>query len=174
MPIPNFRGVASFAHAWHASAKRRDLGVTAMMSGLTLPVTLSAAAACAFINFWLAMRIVKIRTAEKINIGDGGNERLIARMRAHLNFAEYAPIVLILLALTEFAWGATIGLWAAAVLFVVARIAHPIGMDGWIPARAVGVALTMATMLGLAIYAIVILTTGGTPDVAIDLPPAMG
>lgn len=144
------------------------------MTGLTLPVTLSAAAACAFINFWLAVRISAMRRAEKISIGDGGNERLTARMRAHMNFAEYAPIVLILLALTEAARGTSIGLWVAAVAFLLARIAHPIGMDGRIPARAAGMAVTVATMLGLAIYAVVILTTGGTPDVAIDLPPAMG
>lgn len=145
-----------------------------MIGGLTLPVTLSAAAACAFINFWLAVRIGAVRRAEKIAIGDGGNERLTARMRAHLNFAEYAPIVLILLALTEAARGASTGLWIAAVAFVLARIAHPIGMDGWMPGRMSGIAVTFGVMIGLAIYAVVILTTGGTPDVAIDLPPAMG
>lgn len=145
-----------------------------MIGGLTLPVTLSAAAACAFINLWLAMRIGAVRRAENISIGDGGNERLTARMRAQLNFAEFAPIVLILLALTELARGASIGLWVAAVAFVLARIAHPIGMDGVMPARAFGIIVTFAVTAGLAIYAIVILASGGAPDVAIPLPPAMG
>lgn len=145
-----------------------------MIGGLTLPVTLSAAAACAFINLWLAVRIGAVRRAENISIGDGGNERLTARMRAQLNFAEFAPIVLLLLALTEMARGASIGLWVAAVAFVLARIAHPIGMDGVMPARAFGIIVTFVVTAGLAIYAIVILTTGGTPDVAIPLPPAMG
>lgn len=145
-----------------------------MIGGLTLPVTLSAVAACAFINLWLAMRIGAVRRAEKISIGDGGNERLTARMRAQLNFAEFAPIVLILLAVTELARGASIGLWGAAVAFVLARIAHPIGMDGVMPARAFGIIVTFAVTAGLAIYAIVILASGSTPDVAIPLPPAMG
>ena len=145
-----------------------------MGTGLTLPVTLSAAAACAFINLWLAMRIGAIRRAEKISIGDGGNERLTARMRAQLNFAEFAPIVLILLALTELARGASIGLWGTAAAFVLARIAHPIGMDGNMPARGFGIIVSLAVTAGLAIYAIVILTTGGASDVAIPLPPAMG
>lgn len=145
-----------------------------MIGGLTLPVTLSAAAACAFINLWLAMRIGAVRRAENISIGDGGNERLTARMRAQLNFAEFAPVVLILLALTELARGASIGLWVAAVAFVLARIAHPIGMDGVMPARGFGIIVTFAVTAGLAIYAIVILASGGAPDVAIPLPPAMG
>ena len=145
-----------------------------MIGGLTLPVTLSAAAACAFINLWLAMRIGAVRRAENISIGDGGNERLTARMRAQLNFAEFAPVVLILLAVTEMARGASIGLWVAAVAFVLARIAHPIGMDGVMPARGFGIIVTFAVTAGLAIYAIVILTTGSSPDVAIPLPPAMG
>ena len=145
-----------------------------MIGGLTLPVTLSAAAACAFINLWLAMRIGAVRRAEKISVGDGGNERLTARMRAQLNFAEFAPVVLILLAVTEMARGASIGLWVAAVAFVLARIAHPIGMDGVMPARGFGIIVTFAVTAGLAIYAIVILASGGAPDVAIPLPPAMG
>ncbi len=144
------------------------------MAGLILPVTLSAAAACALINLWLAWRIGRIRRAERISIGDGGNERLTARMRAHLNFAEFAPIVLILLALTEAARGTSIALWAAAALFVVARIAHPIGMDGLIPARAFGIIATFGVTAGLAVYAIVILVGGGAPDIAIPLPPATG
>lgn len=144
------------------------------MAGLVLPVALSAAAACAFINLWLAWRVGQLRRAEGISIGDGGNERLTARMRAHLNFAEFAPIVLILLALTEAARGASIGLWAAAALFVIARIAHPIGMDGNMHARGFGIIVSLAVTAGLAIYAIVILASGGATDVSIPLPPAMG
>ena len=64
---------------------------------IILPIALTAAGAAALVNFWLSWRIGEIRTAEKISIGDGGNPRLIARMRAQLNFAEYVPLVLILI-----------------------------------------------------------------------------
>ena len=94
-----------------------------------------------------------VRRSEKISIGDGGNERLTARMRAQLNFAEYAPIVLILIALIELAVGTVDWLWWVAALFVAARILHPFGMDGWKPGRAIGIGLTFLILAGLALYA---------------------
>ncbi|QDX27303.1 MAPEG family protein [Sphingomonas suaedae] len=123
------------------------------MDAIILPVTLAATAACALINVWLAVRIGNVRRAEKISIGDGGNARLIARMRAQLNFAEYAPIVLILIGLIELAIGTESWLWAVAGAFVLARILHPIGMDGWGPGRMVGIAVTLLVTIGLAGYA---------------------
>ena len=116
---------------------------------LILPVALAATGAAAIINIWLGIRIGRVRVAEKISIGDGGNERLIARMRAQLNFAEYTPIVLILIALIEFGAGTQLWLWATAALYLLGRLLHPIGMDVWMPARTAGIATTMLVMLGL-------------------------
>lgn len=123
------------------------------MEAIILPVTLAAAAACALINVWLAIRIGQVRRAEKVSIGDGGNPRLIARMRAQLNFVEYAPIVLILIGLIELAVGTETWLWAVAALFVVARILHAFGMDGWMPGRMIGISVTLLVTIGLAGYA---------------------
>ncbi len=120
---------------------------------LILPVALAATGAAAIINIWLGIRIGRVRVAEKISIGDGGNARLTARMRAQLNFAEYTPIVLILIALIELADGTQAWLWGVAALYVIARILHPFGMDGWTPGRSIGVAITMLTLAGLGIYA---------------------
>jgi len=120
------------------------------MDAIILPVALAASAACALINFWLAVRIGLVRRAEHVMIGDGGNARLIARMRAQANFIEYAPIVLILLALVELAVGTQWWLWGIAGLFVAARIVHPFGMDGWLPGRMIGAALTFLILIGLA------------------------
>lgn len=124
------------------------------MDAIILPVALATTAACALINLWLAFRVGILRRSEKISIGDGGNERLTARMRAQLNFAEYAPLVVILIALIELAVGTVDWLWGAAALFVVARILHPFGMDGWKPGRAIGIVLTFAILAGLALYAL--------------------
>lgn len=123
------------------------------MDAIILPVALATTAACAIINLWLAFRVGIMRRSEKISIGDGGNERLMARMRAQLNFTEYAPIVVILIALIELAVGTVEWLWAVAALFVIARILHPFGMDGWKPGRAIGILLTFAILAGLALYA---------------------
>ncbi|NML07376.1 MAPEG family protein [Sphingomonas sp. G-3-2-10] len=121
---------------------------------ILLPVTLSAAGAAALINTWLGIRIGRVRTTEKISIGDGGNEKLMARMRAQLNFAEYVPIVLILIGLIELAAGTRGWLWVIAIAFIAGRICHAFGMDGWMPGRMIGIATTMLTMIGLGVLAI--------------------
>jgi uncharacterized membrane protein YecN with MAPEG domain len=60
---------------------------------MILPITLSAAGAAALINLWLAIRVGRVRTSEKVLMGDGGNEGVIAAMRAHANFVEYTPFI---------------------------------------------------------------------------------
>lgn len=121
-----------------------------------LPIALTTTGAAALVNFWLGLRIGRVRAAEKILVGDGGNPRLIARMRAHLNFAEYAPIILILIGLIEFAKGTQLWLWVVAGAFILGRVLHAFGMDGWMPGRMIGIATTMLTMIGLGIYAALI------------------
>ncbi|WP_066659045.1 MULTISPECIES: MAPEG family protein [unclassified Sphingomonas] len=123
------------------------------MEAIILPVTLAAAAACALLNSWLTFRVGQVRRAEKILVGDGGSTRLTARMRAQLNFVEHAPFVLILLALIELAVGTETWLWAVAALFVTGRILHAFGMDGWMPGRMIGIAVTLLVTIGLAGYA---------------------
>ena len=61
-----------------------------------LPVTLVLAAGCALINLWLAIRIGAVRRVAQVFVGDGGDERVIRRMRAQANFAENAPFVVAL------------------------------------------------------------------------------
>ncbi|SCW72746.1 hypothetical protein SAMN02927924_02385 [Sphingobium faniae] len=126
---------------------------------MLLPITLTLAAACALINLWLASRCVRIRMADRAaRHGDGGNARLARRMRAHANFIEYTPMVLILCALIEMALGASLWLWVGALAYVVARICHGLGMDAESGGslRATGALLTwviMAALAGAALYA---------------------
>jgi uncharacterized membrane protein YecN with MAPEG domain len=131
-----------------------------MEIGTKLEITLIMAAAAALINLWLAVRVGQVRTSEKVSVGDGGNELVTRRMRAHANFVEYTPFFLILLGLVELAWGASIWLWGAAILFILGRIAHPFGMDGIGKLRMFGTLSTMLVLLGLAIYALVIAYSG--------------
>jgi uncharacterized protein len=121
---------------------------------MTVSITLMTAGAAALINLWLAIRCGQVRTSEKISIGDGGNVKLIARMRAHANFVENAPFVLILIALIEYSAGTSVWLYAVAVVFLLGRVAHALGMDGLRGARVTGTLTTMLTLLGLAIYAL--------------------
>jgi uncharacterized membrane protein YecN with MAPEG domain len=123
---------------------------------MTLPTTLSAVAAAALINIWLSIRCGQVRTAEKVSVGDGGNDKLIRRMRAHANFIENAPIVLVMIAALEFAHPASAALAAVAGVFMLGRVAHGLGMDGGSlgVGRMIGTIITLLTQLGLAIWAI--------------------
>lgn len=123
-----------------------------------LPVTLAAAAAAAILNIWLMMRVGAVRNAEKIFVGDEDNENLIRRMRAHANFTETAPFVLILIAAIEIAGKGAEWLPYVAGIYIIGRIAHVFGMEGGslMVGRLIGIIITMLTLLGLAIVAALI------------------
>ena len=95
-----------------------------------IPVSLGAAAALALLNNWLGMRIAAFRKEFRVNVGDGGHEPLLRRMRAQANFIEHAPFVLILLLGLEISGANRIALAAIAAIFIIARILHGLGMDG--------------------------------------------
>lgn len=122
---------------------------------MVLPVTLTAAAAAALIAMWLGMRVGRVRAAEKVSHGDGGVPLLAKRMRAQLNFVEYTPFVLVLIAAIELAGKGGWWLEIVSAVYMLARVAHGIGMDADSGSRArmVGIMVTMLTLLGLAIYA---------------------
>lgn len=123
---------------------------------MMLPIALTTTGAAALVNFWLSWRIAQVREAEKIWVGDGGNLRLVARMRAQLNFAEYAPVVLILIALIEATKGTQLWLEIVAGIFILGRVLHGLGMDGWRFGRTAAMICTAPIMIGLGIYAVLI------------------
>jgi uncharacterized membrane protein YecN with MAPEG domain len=122
-----------------------------------VPVTLGAAAAAALLNTWLGWRIAKLRQQFKVSVGDGGHDALVRRMRAQANFIEHAPFFLILLGGLELSGANRWALLAIAAVFVLARIAHGVGMDGgelgrW---RAIGMISSTIATAALTIWAIV-------------------
>lgn len=144
---------------------------------MTTPiVSLVLAAALAIVNLWLSIRVGQVRGSEKVSIGDGGNERVIRRMRAHANFGENAWVVLALVLVIELSVGSSLWLWAAAGVFVLGRILHGRGMDGWSFGRMSGTLITMLLQLALAIWAVAIPLTQRTeaPAQTIEMAPAQG
>lgn len=140
-----------------------------------LPITLTSAGLAAIINFWLALRVGQVRTREKVLIGDGGNEHVIRRMRAHANFVEFTPFILILIGAIELALGTNNWLWAAALLFLAGRILHAFGMDGFMPGRMIGTIITMLSLVGLGGYAIYVAhsSAGTMTEVAPPVPDSL-
>jgi len=125
---------------------------------MLLPTTLSLAAAAAIVNIWLAMRCGRVRMKENIMHGDGGNPLMMRRMRAHSNFIENTPLVIILVAVIELAGRGGVWLAPVAGIFILGRVSHGFGMDSanvnwW---RGAGVMTAMLTQLGLAIVCVLI------------------
>jgi uncharacterized protein len=119
---------------------------------IILPATLTTAAACAVLSLWLALRISRWRVRDRVIHGDGGDPGRAAQVRAHANFAEYAPITLVLIAGIELARGPSPALWVLAAVFVAGRILHPFGMDRPAP-NALRMAGILATWIVLALLA---------------------
>ncbi|MBO6608660.1 MAPEG family protein [Altererythrobacter sp.] len=126
---------------------------------IILPVTLSAVAAAAIINIWLSIRVGQMRGKLKVSHGDDGGGPLTRRMRAQLNFVENTPFVLFLIAAIELTGRGQPWLAYVAGIYMLGRIAHGIGMDGENPTkpRMIGVLITMLTLLGLSVVAVLIL-----------------
>jgi uncharacterized membrane protein YecN with MAPEG domain len=127
---------------------------------MILPTTLCLATAAAVVNIWLGMRIGQVRHGLKVSVGDGGDERLVRRMRAQANFIEQAPLTVILFGLIEAVGGARLpwgGAWLAplAALFILGRVAHGFGMDGSFKAgRPIGMLTSYLTQIVLGVFAV--------------------
>src|SRR6201991_4482190 len=122
---------------------------------MPLPISLAFAGVFALFNLWLAYRCVRIRLSGPGGVGDLGIPVLRARMRAHANFAEYTPFVLILMALLEYAGGSQAWLQGLGAVYIAARILHAFGMEQpRFAMQFIGALGTWLVLLGLAVWAI--------------------
>lgn len=121
-----------------------------------LAATLTTAGLLGLIYFVLSYRVIRVRVASKISLGDGSNDNLLARIRAHANFAEYAPMILVLMALIELWVARGPWLWAIGAMLVIARLCHAIGMamPAPNPFRIIGTMATFILLIGTSIWAL--------------------
>ena len=121
-------------------------------------VTITIAGLCGLILMALSFRVVQVRGGAKVSLGDGGDPLLQSRIRAHANFAEYIPIILILMGLIESFDADRMLLGVLGVGLVLARISHAIGMGmpAPNPARIVGTAGTFIILIVASVWALVI------------------
>ena len=133
---------------------------------MTLPITAFVAAICAIILLITAVDTVRHRIRLKATFGDAGDGQLISAGRSHGNLAEHAPIVILLIAFLEMSRANHLALMIVGAGFLVARVAHVIGLyaksePGKPPiARQIGVIGTWLTMLVLSGWTLWMLATG--------------
>jgi uncharacterized membrane protein YecN with MAPEG domain len=103
----------------------------------------------------LSVMVVRMRVARKISIGDGGDKEMSRMVRVFGNFAEYAPLVILVMAITETERAlAPIYLHIFGAVFILGRIAHAVGLYrtlGINAGRTIGVVATLGVILALSI-----------------------
>ena len=118
-------------------------------------VTALTASVLGLIYIVLTLRVGLLRARIDIPIGDGDDAVLRRRIRAHANFSEYVPIVLILLMLLEGTGAPAFVIVGAAGVFIMARAMHAIGLsvrENNSIGRAVGAMGTLIVLAGTAIW----------------------
>ena len=107
---------------------------------------------CGLLMAWLALQTIKSRRANRVKLGDGGNFALQSAIRAQGNFAEYMPIVLILLFLLEYNGMYYLVIHAVGMAFLAGRWIHAQGLlKDNLRYRMRGMDFTLAILIGLAV-----------------------
>jgi len=130
---------------------------------MSLVVTPFFAGLLALLYLALSFQVIRARRGERIGLGDHGNARVLRRMRAHSNCAEYAPFALLLLLMLELMGAAPALLWVLGTILVVGRFTHAYGFShepelGNL--RVVGMVLTFAVILVAALANLVLAVNG--------------
>ena len=89
-----------------------------------MPVTTLYAGLLGLFYVALAANVIRTRVALQVNLGDGGQEILQRRIRAHGNFAEYVPLALLLLAFLESGGRPDWVIHGLGGLLLAGRLAH--------------------------------------------------
>ncbi|MDH3747302.1 MAG: MAPEG family protein [Gammaproteobacteria bacterium] len=97
---------------------------------MSIPITLMYASVFALFALVLSFRAGSFRGKTGISVlhGEPQNMELAERVRAHQNFLEYVPMVLIVMGAIELNGGSSMFLYIVGDVFLIARIAHAIGL----------------------------------------------
>lgn len=89
-----------------------------------MPTTALYAGLSALLLLYFSVAVIRCRVQHKVALLDGGVDILSRHCRAHANFTEYAPMVLILLAVCEMGAASPILLHCIGLALLVGRILH--------------------------------------------------
>ena len=106
------------------------------------------------IYFALAANVIRRRGRLRISLGDGGDAAFARQVRAHANFAEYVPLVLVLMLALELAGAAPWELHAIGILLLAGRLMHAycfVFTGGSIPMRVAGMGLTFTALVAASL-----------------------
>ncbi|MEP0176550.1 MAG: MAPEG family protein [Paraglaciecola sp.] len=124
------------------------------------PITAFYAGLLGIYLLYLSALVVRGRFKKQIPLGDGGDFHFQQVVRAHGNFTEYTPIVLILLFVAEVNGSNSILLHCAGSALLFGRVIHSFGLrrhtgPSW--QRVSGMLMTFLSLVILSILNILIL-----------------
>ncbi len=108
----------------------------------------------ALIYVFLGMRTSRLRTGAHTMIGHGSDPALERAIRAHGNFGEYVPFILLMLGFAEMQHYSRYWLHALCLALLLGRLVHAYGIsqtDEAMGYRIVGISLTVLVMIIAAI-----------------------
>ncbi len=126
-----------------------------------MPVTALYAALLTPLFVFLSIRVIGFRRQARAALGDGGNQALLRRIRVQGNFAEYVPLALILLGLSESLHAPVWLLHGLGLTLLAGRVSHAFGVSraqeqfGF---RVAGMVLTFVMLLlaaGVCLYGVI-------------------
>lgn len=118
-------------------------------------VTLVCGGALALLMTLLGLNVSRVRMQHKIFVDPAlPPKRLYAAVRAHGNFIEWVPLLVLMMLLLELAGGAKSSLWAAGGVLFTARVIHAVGLLTRLPVAALGAAGTWAVGFWLGGWAV--------------------
>ncbi len=112
-------------------------------------------ALCALIYIFLTMYVVRRRVAAQTTLGDGGDKELRKRIRAHGNFAEFVPLMLILLVVCELQGAPALAIHILGIAIVASRAAH-----AYFLTRTPEVIATRQVTMGSTLFLILVMALG--------------
>ena len=129
-------------------------------------ITPTYAALLTVLFIGLSVRTIKQRFRHRVAVGDGNKPELVRAMRAHANFAEYVPLALILIWMTEAVSFPGWVIHLLGVTLVVGRFFHAYGImqvNEDLRFRQLGMSLTFLVLVTAAALLLVrtILPLGG-------------
>lgn len=116
-------------------------------------VTPFYAAILGLLFFALSARTLRLRRKLRIAIGDAGNQQMLRAMRVHSNFAEYAPLTLLLIFMLESEGAHYALVHGLCICLVLGRVSHAYGVSRISEDyryRVFGMAMTFTALVGSA------------------------
>jgi uncharacterized membrane protein YecN with MAPEG domain len=127
------------------------------MSALPI-VTALYAAIIGLLAVTLTVNVIRNRVGLKVEDGDGGKAPMRMAIRAHANFAQHAPLALLLIGYAEATGNSRIIIHILGAALVLARLLSAWGLatvEGPSFGRQSGAGLTMLVMLGASLVILV-------------------